>query len=209
MRCRAGPETYKTTFCQAHIRSGARPRRRAKNLQTRFSLERSLARTCESTRSPERSPRTFGALSGRLSGGQYAHAAAHTPTNPCDRAAQVGHRASAWSRSSCPPFPREASSPDAAAAAPCERPPDETTEKNIVRITKSAVTNQKQQRASGRGCPDARWRGFAAPSGPVSGGCYSAVIEAEALVLAVAESPAEALERGHSMRCLMMRRLSA
>ena len=50
---------------------------------------------------------------------------------------------------------------------------------------------------------------FAAPSGLVSGGCYSAVIEAEALVLAVAESPAEALERGHSMRCLMMRRLSA
>lgn len=38
---------------------------------------------------------------------------------------------------------------------------------------------------------------------------HSAVTEAEALVLAVAESPAEALERGHSMRCLIMRRLSA
>ena len=50
---------------------------------------------------------------------------------------------------------------------------------------------------------------FCGPSGPVSGGCYSAVIEAEALVLAEAESPAEALERGHSMRCLMMRRLRA
>lgn len=85
----------------------------------------------------------------------------------------------------------------------------ETTEKNIVRIPRTTVTNQKQQRASGRGCPDARWRCFAAPSGPVSGGGYSAVIEAEALVLAEAESPAEALERGHSMRCLMMRRLSA
>lgn len=40
-------------------------------------------------------------------------------------------------------------------------------------------------------------------------GRYSAVTEAEADVFAVAESPAEALERGHSMRCLMIRRLSA
>ena len=44
------------------------------------------------------------------------------------------------------------------------------------------------------------------PKGP---GAHSAVTDADALVLAVAESPAEALERGHSMRCLMMRRLRA
>jgi hypothetical protein len=45
------------------------------------------------------------------------------------------------------------------------------------------------------------------PGGLLS--CYSAVTEAVADVFAVAESPAEALERGHSMRCLMIRRLSA
>jgi hypothetical protein len=38
---------------------------------------------------------------------------------------------------------------------------------------------------------------------------HSAVTDAEALAFAVAESPAEAFERGHSMRCLMMRRLRA
>ena len=73
MRFRASPGTRKTTFSSAHICAGANRVRlhgRDKNLQTRFSLERSLARTCESTRSPERSPRASGALSGRLSDGR-------------------------------------------------------------------------------------------------------------------------------------------
>lgn len=69
----------------------------------------------------------------------------------------------------------------------------------------AALSANQNDSARQRGA-DARWRSEW-PGGQES--CYSAVTDADADVFAVAESPAEALERGHSMRCLMMRRLRA
>ena len=100
------------------------------------------------------------------------HAAGHPPAIHRDRAVLVRARTNTWPRSCdrrsrARPLP--GSTPSGASTYVVATLPswssDETTEKNVVRITQSTGRNQKQQRASGRGCPNTRWRCFAARRG--------------------------------------------
>lgn len=127
------------------------------NRQTRFRTERALASTCESTRSPERSRSVSAALSGRSSGDRQPGATTRLSANCRDRAARRpvrGERLVAQLRS----LDRAPADPATAPRSPARADGPATGRREQCSIGPEAVINQKQQRAPGRGCPDARWR---------------------------------------------------